>query len=136
MELLEPWGVTGFANLQVGFGKEQTLRNLPPARVRLNASGLGATCYQMDRPIVDLSADAGGPIAIELASAGSIHGMLRPGVRMPPISLSCCWSLTLRPPRRLASPRQIRQQFTFEGLPPGRYRAAAQPVSAASKRDG
>jgi len=133
-ELLEPWAIVGLANARVAFGKEQTLRNLPPARVRLSASGLGSGCYQPDAPVIDLSGDPASPVPLEIASSGSIHGILLPGTaRASDFTVVLLdFNAAASTQARVASP-DSEGRFTFDGLPPGRYRVAAQPVATSSR---
>jgi hypothetical protein len=110
--------------VQVAFGKEQTIPHLPPGLVRINVSNLAAGCYLTAPPVADLR---GGSAAatIQLASAGSIRGALRGAAR--PADFTVVLIETDPPPEsqaRLATPDPD-GRFTFDSLPPGRYRIAA-----------
>ena len=132
--LLEPWGVANAGSAQVSFGKEQTFRNLAPGRVRLDVNDLGPACYQAEAPIVDLSGDQAGTIVIELASAGTVRGVLHSGSASASgftiVLLESDAGTTAE--AHLASP-DTGGHFSFEGLRPGRYRVAAQPAAAGPK---
>ena len=134
LELVEPWGLIGLPNAQVAFGKESTLKNLAPGRVRLVAGGLGAGCYQIDPPVVDLSRGTGGAAVVELAPAGAIRGTLRAGGAKPTefavvlIEVGAAADAQAQ----LAFP-DTQGKFAFEGLKPGRYRIAAQAAAGAAK---
>jgi beta-lactamase regulating signal transducer with metallopeptidase domain len=127
---LEPWGAMLNANLQVVFEKEQTARDLAPGRYRLTATSLGSGCYQVNQPVADLRGDVSGPVAIEVAAAGSIHGTLRAGSAAAVTLLEA--EATDGAQARLAFP-DGQGRFSFDGLPPGRYKLAAQVPKAAWK---
>ncbi len=131
---LDPWGIAFFsANGPVSVAKEQSILNLPPGRFRVTANGLGSGCYQANDPVVDLAnKDLPQPVAVEVAAAGSIRGTLH---APRPID----FAVTLLNP---SNPEGTQSQlafpsadghFTFDALPPGKYRIAAQPATAASK---
>jgi hypothetical protein len=123
---LEPWAVLFAPSAQVSFGKEQTIRNLAPGRFRVTASGLASGCYQVNQPVVDLSGDVGKPVAVELAAAGSIRGLLK-----STSAAAADFTVTLMDAgstdgaqAQLAFPDRD-GRFAFEGLHPGRYRMTA-----------
>jgi hypothetical protein len=128
---LEPWAVMFMPNAQVAFGKEQTIRNLAPGRFRVTTSGLASGCYQVNQPVVDLSGDVAKPVAVELAAAGSIRGLLKsesaPATDFAVTLIEA--GSTDGAQAQLAFPSQD-GRFAFEGLRPGRYRMAARRAGA------
>lgn len=133
LALLEPWGLLGGPPLQANFDKPQTARDLAPARYSLSAGGLGAGCYQVNRPVVDLSRDSAGPVTIELAPAGSIRGTLRTGdanAKDFAVVLLAAAAAD-NSAAQLAFPDE-QGRFEFAGLRPGRYRIAAQLAAGGS----
>ena len=128
---LEPWAVMFMPNAQVAFGKEQTIRNLAPGRFRVTTSGLASGCYQVNQPVVDLSGDVAKPVAVELAAAGSIRGLLKsesaPATDFAVTLLEA--GSTDGAQAQLAFPDRD-GRFAFEGLRPGRYRMAARRAGA------
>jgi hypothetical protein len=136
--LLEPWGLMlsgEHFTTHAEFGKEQSIRDLPPGRFQLVVSGLPARCYQANVAVADLSGEAPGPVAIELASAGSIHGVLRGApadtARYAVVLLESGSDAASQ--SRLAFPDE-RSRFAYEGLRPGRYRIAAQLAAEPKSR--
>jgi hypothetical protein len=134
LQFLEPWGILANYTVQAGFAKAQSVRNLPPARYSVTASGLGIGCYQVNRPVVDLSGDTTNAVAVEVAPAGSIRGVLRAG--SAPVKDFAVVLLdaeaTDGTPAQLAFADE-QGHFGFDGLRPGRYRIAAQPAAEASR---
>jgi beta-lactamase regulating signal transducer with metallopeptidase domain len=132
-EPLEPWGVMMTHNsTQATVGKEATVPNLPPGRFRVNASNLGANCYQVERPVADLSGGNPGPVAVELAAAGSIRGSLRPVPERAAGYLVVLLESTGSETARLAHV-DSQGHFLINGLRPGRYRISAQSPQDAPK---
>lgn len=130
---LEPWGILFTSRAQIEFGKEQTIPNLAPGRFRLTAVDLSATCFQVKRPTVDLSAVVTTePVAIEIASAGSIKGLIQSGGGTTAVILMPS-PATNGAETRVAFP-DTDGQFGFQILPPGRYRIAAQSSAEARAR--
>jgi hypothetical protein len=131
LTFLEPWGLMALHNYSVvaNFDKPQTARDLAPARYSLMAGGLGAGCYQVNRSVVDLSRDSGGPVTIELGQAGSIRGTLRAGSAN---AKEFAVVLIDDEGTRLAFPDE-HGRFDFTGLPPGHYRIAAQLAAGGAK---
>ena len=136
LSLLEPWGVFGRSPAQAtqaNFDKAQTAHDLAPARYSVSAVGLGANCYQVNRPVVDLNRESVGAVAVELAPAGSIRGTLRGAANAKEFAVTL---LDTDPDRsdaaRLAFP-DTEGRFEFGGLRPGRYRIAAQLASGSAK---
>lgn len=128
-EALDPWAMLFNHNTQVASGKEGEIANLPPGRFRMVATGLPEGCFQVNQPVVDLAGDVAAPIALELASAGSIRGTLRGGAH--PLD----YSVVLMDaggapdtPAQLAQPDE-QGRFTFESLHPGRYRLSVKSSS-------
>jgi hypothetical protein len=123
---LDPWYIINFGRAQAGFGKEQTIPNLPPGAIHFGAAGLGSACYQTNDPVVDLRSDFTEPVVIEVAAAGSIHGMLQNG---PPGS-----TVTLTGPSAAGSSERrsaysdATGHFSFENLAPGRYLIAGREI--------
>jgi hypothetical protein len=134
LTLLEPWGLLPGASVQANFAKPQTVRDLARGRYGLSATGLGPGCYQVSRPVVDLSREVAGPVAVELGQAGSIRGALRAGAAnakdFAVVLLDA--DAADSTPAQLAFPDE-QGHFEFAGLRPGRYRIAAQPAVGAAK---
>ncbi len=128
---LEPWAVTFSPSAQVAFGKEQTIRNLAPGRFQVTARDLGGGCYQVNQPVADLSGDVGKPVAVEVAAAGSIRGLLKsasaPATDFTVMLLDAGGNDGAQ--AQLAFPDRD-GRFAFEGLRPGRYRMAARRAGA------
>jgi len=124
----EPWSVMLTGRSPVVFGKEQAVGKLPPGKVNLVATDLGAACYQAKPAMADLSAETPAPVAIELASAGSIRGTLKsaaaPVADLAVVLLAAGNAEDTQP--RLAYPDE-QGHFAFTALPPGHYRLAAHP---------
>jgi len=128
-EPLDPWGLVFNHRAPVATGKEAEIGNLPPGRFGLIAADLPAGCFQVNQPVVDL-AGAPGPVTIELAPAGSIHGTLRGAAR--PAEFSIVLLDAGGSPdaaAQLAQP-DAQGRFTFDSLHPGRYRIAAKSRAA------
>lgn len=88
----------------------------------------------MGQAIVDLSRETNGPTAVELASAGSIRGVLHAGT-----APAKDFSVVLLDggagndaQAQLAFP-DAQGRFAFQGLHPGRYRIAAQAAAEATQ---
>ena len=134
LTLLEPWGLLGGGSVQANFDKPQTAHDLAPARYALSAGGLGAGCYQVSRPVVDVSREASGPVVLELGQAGRIRGTLRAGsARAKGFAVMLLYAEAAdNTPAQLAFPDE-QGRFEFAGLRPGRYRIAAQLSAGAAK---
>lgn len=126
---LEPWGVRFENMIPVAFGKEQTIRNLAPGRFRLSTRDLGGSCYQVSQPTFDLRSELTAPVAVELAAAGSIRGTWSAAIAGTALVLRNAEAADTAQ-TRLSYPDPD-GRFTFEALPPGRYRLAAQTPKAA-----
>jgi hypothetical protein len=124
---LEPWGLFEGAPVEASLAKPQTVRDLAPGRYGLSVTGLGAGCYQVSRPVVDLSREVSGPVAVELGTAGSIRGTLRAEPANPRDFAVMLLDAEAAggTPAQLAFPDE-RGRFEYAGLRPGRYRIAAQ----------
>jgi hypothetical protein len=134
LTLLEPWGLMGASPVQANFEKPETARDLAPARYSLSAARLGAGCYQVNRAEVDLSRDAGGPVTLQLAQAGAIHGTVRAGDASARdfVVMLLDAEASEGAAAQLAFPDE-QGRFEFGGLRPGRYRIAAQLAAGAAK---
>lgn len=134
LTLLEPWWLGSDLSVQAVFGKAQTVKDAPPARYRVGVSGLGTSCYQVTRPVVDLSRESSGPVAVVVDQAGAIHGTLRAGSAKPKNFAVLLLDSDAAPgiPAQLAFPDE-QGRFAFEGLRPGRYRITAQPAAAKAR---
>ena len=131
---LEPWGSLLFATAQVTFGKEQTVRNLAPGRYRVTAAGLGAACYQVNAPVADLSGDAVGTLAVEVAAAGSIRGQLRAGAaKAADFAVVLLDAASTDGAQVQIAYPDSSGRFTFDALRPGRYRIGARGAAEASR---
>ena len=88
----------------------------------------------MSRPVVELSRDAAGPVALELGKAGSIRGTLRAGtVNAKDFAVMLLDAEAADGTgAQLAFPDE-QGRFEFAGLRPGRYRIAAQLAAGAAK---
>jgi beta-lactamase regulating signal transducer with metallopeptidase domain len=130
----EPWGVIlSSSPIRASAGKEAVAPDLPPARFHVEASDLGANCYQVEQPVADLTGGAA-KVAVELAAAGALHGVLKPlpaaAETYVVVLLEADASATAQ--ARLAAV-DAQGRFALNGLRPGRYRLAAHPAAAASK---
>ena len=132
---LEPWGIFFQTNTRASFAAAQVVPNLPPGRFRVFAGELGSGCYQLNPPDVDLSSDIAGPVAVELAAAGSIHGVLHTGSARPSdfVVVLLDAESDAGADAQIAFP-DAEGRFRFEGLRPGRYRIAAPPAAEKSSR--
>lgn len=135
---LEPWGLLFGAitpmSAQPGFDKPQAIKDLAPGRFQLVAGGLPAGCYIVNNPVVDLSSEVTGPVPIELASAGSILGLLRGAAQPSDYAVVLLEdSAATGAQTRLAFP-DSHARFSFESLRPGRYRIAVQLASEPKSR--
>lgn len=127
---LEPWAIAFFsASAQVSAGKEQTIKGLPPGKFRVMANGLGAGCYQVNQPEAIPGQDSQ-PVAVEVAAAGSIRGVVRGGSDLVVLLLDSSNGAEF--PTQLAFP-DAQGSFGFATLAPGRYRIAAQHAAAGPK---
>ena len=132
-DLLEPWGMFGGRTVEANFEKPQTARDLAPARYSLSAGGLGAGCYQVNRPVVDLSRESAGPVTVQLGQAGSIRGTLRGTASAKDFAvLLLDAQASDSTAAQLAFPDE-QGRFEFVGLRPGHYRIAAQLAAGAAK---
>jgi hypothetical protein len=122
-------------NAQISFDKEQTIRNLAPGRFRLAATGLGSACYQVNQPVVDLSADVTNPVAIELAAAGSIRGLLKAGsARTTDFAVILLDADNADGAQAQLTFPDNEGRFGFVALRPGRYRIDVHAVGEARAR--
>jgi len=124
---LEPWGLIFNNGFQASFGKEQSIPRLAPGRFRLMATGLPAGCYQAGPAIADLSGEQQGLVSIELATAGSVRGMVHASGESPKAFAVVLIEANASPetPAQLAF-SDTDGKFTLQGLRPGRYRIGAQ----------
>lgn len=116
---LEDWGALLDRSVDAAFDMDAAVPGLAPARYLLTASRLGGNCFQTSDAVLDLT----GPestAAVPLAPAGSVRG------RLTGAGASEC-AVVLLPSGRnavhLATPGED-GRFTFDSLPPGRYRIA------------
>ncbi len=126
----EPWAVMFQSSAQAVFGQEQTISGLAPGRFRISARDLGKDCYQINQPIADLSREGSQPVAVEVATAGSIRGRLT-GAPNPHN-----YSVVLLDSENGATTLATLDEegrFTFDGLRPGHYRIAAHPSAEAAQ---
>jgi len=132
-DLLEPWGMFARHSVQANFDKPQTARDLAPARYSLSAGGLGAGCYQVNRPVVDLSRDGAGPVTVQLAQAGSIRGRLRGAANVKDFAVILLDAQGSDSTAAQVAFADEQGRFEFAGLRPGHYRIAAQLAAGAAK---
>ena len=132
---LEPWGSVLQTTAPAAVDKPATLTGLAPGKYLLRAGDLGAGCYEVNQPVLDLSADASPPVTIELAAAGSIRGVLRAtGAKPPDFAVVLLNSeSTDGAAAQLAFP-DAAGRFNFSSLRPGHYRIAAHPAAEAKSR--
>jgi hypothetical protein len=124
--LLEPWGLLPGTPVEASLDKPQTARDLAPGRYTFSAARLGPGCYQVNRPVADLSGNAAGPVTVELAPAGSIRGTLRGTASARDFAVVLLDAEAAdSTAAQLAFPDE-QGRFEFAGLRPGRYRIAAQ----------
>jgi len=133
---LEPWGIMFQVDAHATFGASQPVSKLAPGKFELKLTDLGSGCYQVSIPVIDLNGDVPDPVTIEVASAGAVHGTLALAGNAPPndfVVVLVDAAGAAGAPARIAFPDSSRK-FTFEGIPPGRYRIAAQAAAANSTR--
>jgi len=132
LQLAEPWGIQANYNMQASFAHPQVMKNLPPGRFNVSASGLGAGCYHVDQPVVDLS---GAPAAVMalVAPAGSILGTLRGTAAVKDFVVVLLDAGDSEPAAAQIALPDAQGHFGFEGLRPGRYRISAQPAAEAAR---
>lgn len=134
LNLLEPWGLMGSSRTQANFDKPQAVRDLAPARYGLTIDGLGASCYAINRPVVDLSREVSAPVSVELAPAGRIRGTLRAGTASPrDFAVTLLGDDTAASASLQLGYPDDKGRFEFAGLRPGRYRIAAQPAAGPAR---
>ena len=125
---LEPWAMMFRTNSEATPGKELSIPKLAPGLFRIAAADLGKTCFQTNDTVADLRGDSTEPAAIELAVAGSLHG--RTSAANAALVLTSL-SPTDATQRRVAY-SDATGQFSFESLPPGRYKIAGKVIEVAS----
>jgi hypothetical protein len=131
---LEPWGLTFQNTTQAAFGKELSIQSLAPGRFRLEAVDLPPGCYQTGQSVVDLSRVVPGPVAVELASAGSIRGVLHAGTApAKDFSVVLLEAGAASDAQSQLAITDAQGHFAFQGLHPGRYRIAAQAAAEATR---
>jgi len=124
---LEPWAMMFDTATEATSGKELSIPKLAPGLFRIAAANLGKTCFQINDAVADLRGDQTEPIMIELAAAGAIHG--KAGAPNATIVLT-----SLNPAdttQRRVAYSDATGQFTFESLPPGRYRIGSKVIEVA-----
>jgi hypothetical protein len=128
----EPWGAFLIQGAQAGFGVAGTVKELAPGRYRVAAGDLGDGCYQARDVEVDLNGKPPDEIKVDLAAAGSIHGLLRAGAS-PASDFAVVLLADGREGAETAMTTPDAQgRFTYDGLRPGRYHITAIPKSDAA----
>ncbi len=127
---LEDWAAYLNRNVPVNVGQPQTIDELAPAHYRVTARKLGESCYQAADAVLDLTGSAVAPVPVMVAAAGSIRGKLGGATTGD-------WTVALVAADPAAGVQSVEMafpdgegKFTFGGLRPGKYRLAAQLVSA------
>ena len=130
---LEDWSAQLERHVTITTAKEQTETSLAPSRYAVSAVNSGAC--SVPSSIVDLTGSGNpGLVTVELAPSGSIRGRLDAGGRRVTDFAAVLLAANFDDPANavhIAMP-EADGKFAFSGLPPGRYRIAAKPVSEAS----
>ncbi len=129
---LEDWSAQLKRQVTVTTANEQTETSLAPSRYSLSAVKSGSC--SVSSSIIDLTGGDPGLVTVELTPAGSIRGRLDAGGRRVTDFAAVLLAATFDDPANavhIAVP-EADGKFAFNGLPPGRYRIAAKPVSEAS----
>jgi 5-hydroxyisourate hydrolase-like protein (transthyretin family) len=120
---------------EINTDKEHSIVNLAPARYQVNLGGLGATCYQASRPVLDVAAGVkDSPVVVTAAAAGAIRGKLSGDPKPGDFAVA----LVAADPETSSQPVEVvfpgaDGRFSFGGLRPGRYRVVTQLAGEASK---
>ena len=129
---VEAWGAFMNESVPLALGKETAIKGLAPGRYEISLSQLGEACYAATRGMtVDFATpDESGPIAVQVAPAGSIRGrLLAPSGRPADFLVVLLSSDADDSPARIVYP-DAEGAFAFAPLRPGRYRIAARPVGS------
>jgi hypothetical protein len=130
---LEDWAAMLARDITLDFTRPVVVENLAPARYHIPVTRLGEGCYSAADTVVDLTGGSPSvPVEVSVVSAGSIHGRLAGAARAVDfvIMLFGAYAGRDEEPFRIAYPDD-KLSFTFDGLPPGRYRVAARRAEAA-----
>jgi 5-hydroxyisourate hydrolase-like protein (transthyretin family) len=130
---LEDWGAMLQLTARAARDKDTSISNLAPAKYQLSAAELGENCYQTAESILDLTAGSPGTIAIPVASAGSVHGIVSGAT-------DADFLVILLPSRSSFDMQLVRSakpgpdgRFSFAALAPGKYRIAAHRTAGSAQ---
>jgi carboxypeptidase family protein len=135
LRALEDVGALVQRTAEAGLTSETVIDDLPPVHYMVSVSGLGESCYQLTRTVVDLSeAVPVSHVSIPVSPAGSIRGRLKDGARPSEVAIMLAAAGPFDGEALiLIAFAGDGSHFVFENVRPGRYRALAYPAAEALK---